>query len=153
MGCCAGRWNGLIVAVITGIAAAALSARQSSGQNTAQPEVLRRYTPVTAQRLLKPEPENWLMIRGTYNGWGYSPLDQINTRNVARLRPVWSFKTGQDRTHQAAPVVNGGVMFVTTPNNRVIALNARTGDVLWEYRRPRPPGTNVPHDKIGRAHV
>ena len=110
------------------------------------PPVLRNYQPVTAARLLKPEPQNWLMIRGTYNGWGYSPLDQINTSNVSRLRPVWSFKTGQDRTHQAAPVVNGGVMFVTTPNNRVIALNARTGDVLWEYRRPRPPGTNVPHD-------
>ena len=47
--------------------------------------VLRNYKPVTAQRLLKPEDSNWLMVRRTYDGWGYSPLDQINKRNVGKL--------------------------------------------------------------------
>ena len=47
--------------------------------STPLPAVLRDYAPVTAQRLLKPEPGNWLMIRGTYDGWGYSPLRQITT--------------------------------------------------------------------------
>ena len=46
------------------------------------------YTPVTAKRLLQPEPENWLMYRGTYNSWGYSPLDQITPANVGKLVPV-----------------------------------------------------------------
>src|SRR5215470_19465150 len=53
------------------------------------PAILKNYQPVTAQRLLKPEDGNWLMIRRTYDGWGYSPLDQITGANVARLRPVW----------------------------------------------------------------
>ena len=43
------------------------------------PAVLRNYQPVTAERLKNPEPGNWLMIRGTYDGWGYSPLNQITT--------------------------------------------------------------------------
>src|SRR5712691_4097851 len=51
------------------------------------PAVLRNYQPVTAERLKNPEDGNWLMIRRTYNGWGYSPLNQITAQNVARLRP------------------------------------------------------------------
>ena len=54
------------------------------------------YTPVTDARLANPEPENWLMTRGNYKGWSYSPLDQINTSNVKNLVPVWSFSTGVD---------------------------------------------------------
>ena len=50
------------------------------------------YTPVTDARLANPEPENWLMTRGSYKGWSYSPLDQINTGNVKNLVPVWTFR-------------------------------------------------------------
>ena len=54
------------------------------------------YAPVTDARLANPEPENWLMTRGNYKGWSYSALDQINTRNVKNLVPVWSMSTGVD---------------------------------------------------------
>ena len=104
------------------------------------------YSAVTEQRLLNPEPHNWLMYRGTFNGWGYSPLEQITPANVKKLVPVWSFSTGVTEGHQSPPIVNNGVMFVTTPNNNVVALNARDGKVLWRYHRDRPAGTNVPHD-------
>ena len=110
------------------------------------PAVLQNYQPVTAERLKNPEAGNWLMIRRTYDGWGYSPLDQITTQNVDRLRPVWAFSTGEARVHESAPIVNNGVMFVSTPNNQVIAIDARTGNVLWRYRRPRVAGALVPHD-------
>ena len=110
------------------------------------PAVLQNYQPVTAERLKNPEPGNWLMIRRTYDGWGHSPLDQITTQNVSKLRPVWSFATGEPRVHESAPIVNNGVMFVSTPMNQVIAIDARTGNVLWRYRRPRPEGASVPHD-------
>src|SRR5437870_4399112 len=86
------------------------------------------------------------MIRRTYDGWGYSPLDQINTQNVTRLRPVWGFSTGETRVHESAPVVSSGVLFVSTPNNQVIAIDVRSGNVLWRYRRPRAQGALVPHD-------
>ena len=110
------------------------------------PAVLRNYQPVTAERLKNPEDGNWLMIRRTYNGWGYSPLQEITPDNVKRLRPVWGFSTGETRVHEAAPIVNNGVMFVSTPNDQVIAMDAKSGTVLWRYRRVRPSGTLVPHD-------
>src|SRR5688572_7870543 len=95
---------------------------RGSGPDAAAQAVLRTYQPVGAARLLKPEDANWLMIRRTYDGWGYSPLDQITTSNVATLKPVWSLPTGVDRVHEAAPIVNGGAMFVSTPANQVLAL-------------------------------
>src|ERR687887_1467978 len=96
------------------------------------------YSPVTEQRLLNPEPHNWLMYRGNYSGWGYSPLDQITPSNVKKLVPVWSFSTGVTEGHQAPPIVNDGVMFITTPQNQVFALDAKTGDLLWRYKRELP---------------
>jgi alcohol dehydrogenase (cytochrome c) len=110
------------------------------------PAVLRNYQPVTWDRLKNPEADNWLMIRRTYDGWGYSPLNQITTQNVSRLQPVWGFSTGETKVHESAPIVNNGVMFVSTPNNQVIAIDAKTGNVLWRYRRTRPAGASVPHD-------
>jgi alcohol dehydrogenase (cytochrome c) len=102
------------------------------------PEILQKYTPVTTQRLKSPEDGNWLLFRRTYDGWGYSPLQEITPANVSRLRPVWSYSTGQIEGHQAPPIVNNGVMFVATPGNQVIALEATTGNLLWRYKRPLP---------------
>ncbi len=96
------------------------------------------YRPVSSQRLLDPEPENWLMYRRTYDGMGFSPLDQINTDNVGDLVPVWSFATGITEGHQSPPIVNDGIMFITTPGAQVIALDARTGEQIWRYRRQLP---------------
>jgi alcohol dehydrogenase (cytochrome c) len=127
-------------------AALALAQPQQQGPPAPMPAVLRNYQPVTAERLKNPEDGNWLMIRRTYDGWGYSPLTEITPANVARLKPVWVFSTGEVRVHEAAPIVNNGVMFVSTPNNQVIAIDARSGNVLWRYRRPRPAGSSVPHD-------
>ncbi|HKH72758.1 MAG TPA: PQQ-binding-like beta-propeller repeat protein, partial [Vicinamibacterales bacterium] len=110
------------------------------------PPLLRDYRPVTAERLKNPEDDNWLMIRRTYDGWGFSPLTQLTPANVARLRPAWVFSTAEARVHQAAPIVNGGVMFVTSPNNQVIAIDVKTGNLLWRYRRPRTAAMSVPHE-------
>ncbi len=102
------------------------------------PDVLAKYAVVTAERLRKPEDENWLLFRRTYDGWGYSPLAQITPANINRLQLVWSFATGQVEGHQAPPIVNNGVMFVATPGNQLIAIEAKTGNVLWRYKRPLP---------------
>ena len=110
------------------------------------PAVLQNYSPVTAERLKNPEPENWLMVRRSYDGSGYSPLKQITTENASRLKPVWGILTGEGRVHEAAPIVNNGVMFVSTPNNQVMAMDVKSGNLLWRYRRPRPTGSSVAHD-------
>lgn len=96
------------------------------------------YNPVTDERLSSPEPENWLSWRGNYEGWGHSPLNQITADNVGDLVPVWSFSTGVNEGHQAPPMVNDGMMFVTTPQNQVIALDAAGGTEIWRYVRQLP---------------
>jgi alcohol dehydrogenase (cytochrome c) len=109
------------------------------------PALLKNYNEITAARLKNPEPENWLQIRGTYNGWGYSPLEQITPKNVKQLQVAWVFSTGATAAHEAAPLVNGGVMYVSAPGNQVIAIDAKTGTQLWRYRRPLPEGAIVMH--------
>ena len=112
----------------------------AGGQEPQAGRTIEDYSPVTDERLLEPEPENWLHYRRTYNGWGYSPLDQINRENISDLTPAWTFSTGVIEGHEAPPIVNDGVMFISTPENQVIALDAATGDKIWQYKR------DLPHD-------
>src|ERR1700684_4240851 len=77
------------------IAVTGLAQQPQAEPRVPMPAVLQNYQPVTAERLKKPEDGNWLMIRRTYDGWGYSPLDQITPANVARLKPGWGFATGE----------------------------------------------------------
>ena len=116
-------------------AAGATLAAQQPPPAAPMPAVLQTYKPVTAERLKTPEDSDWLMGRRTYNGWGFSPLTQITPANAARLQPVWVFSTGAQSGHEAPPLVNNGVMFVSTPGNQVIAIEAKTGRLLWRYRR------------------
>ena len=85
------------------------------------------------------------MVRRTYDGWGYSPLDQITPANVGQLRPAWVFSTGVGSGHEAAPVVVNGVMFLSTPEHRVVAIDAKTGVLLWRYVKQVPEALIAPH--------
>lgn len=128
----------------TVLLAAALVALCSVSTQAQRP--IERYTPVTGARLETPEPANWLFYRGTYDGWGYSPLDQIDATNVHRLVPVWTFSTGVTGGHESPPIVNDGVMFITTPRNLVYALDARTGELLWRYQHELPDSLVAYHN-------
>lgn len=98
----------------------------------------RRPAPVTQSRLESPEPENWLTYRGNYASWGFSPLDQVRRENVSELVPVWTFSTGVGEGHQSPPIVNDGILYLTTPGCQVLALDARKGDLLWRFQRELP---------------
>jgi alcohol dehydrogenase (cytochrome c) len=136
-----------MAAAAASVLVASLAAQQppAPAPDRPMPGVLKNYQPVTADRLKNPDARDWLMVRRTYDGWGYSPLDTITPANVTRLKPVWVFSTAEARVHQAAPIVNGGVMFVTSPNNQVIAIDVKSGTLLWRYRRPLEAGMQVPH--------
>ena len=92
------------------------------------------FTPVTDEVLQNPDPADWLNWRRTLDGWGYSPLDQVDRDNVGELRLVWSWGL-EPGVSQTTPIVRDGVLYVANPGNVVQALDAATGDFLWEYRR------------------
>ena len=96
------------------------------------------YSNVTDARLINPEEHNWLSYRGNLEGWGFSALDEITTDNIANLEPVWTFSTGVLGGHESPPIVNDGVMFVTTPGNLLYAIDAASGDLLWRYQHDLP---------------
>ena len=96
-----------------------------------------RIRPVADAELENPSPDEWLMWRRTLDGWGYSPLDQVNRDNVADLRLVWS-RALQPGRQQGTPLVRGGVLFMPNPRDIIQAIDAVTGDLIWEHRRDRP---------------
>ena len=77
--------------------------------------------------------DNWLTYGHGYANQRYSGLDQINTGNVQRLAPKWIYQTGVLGTFPASPIVADGVMYLTTPDNHVVALDAATGKLRWRY--------------------
>ena len=93
--------------------------------------------PVTDAMLRDPDPDDWLIYRRTYDGWGHSPLDQITRENVGGLQLAWVWAMGDGR-NQPTPLVHDGVLYLANPGNVVQALDAATGTLLWEYRRPLP---------------
>jgi alcohol dehydrogenase (cytochrome c) len=96
---------------------------------------------VSAQRLVQSdkEPQNWLSYGGNYAAWRYSALDAIDRTNIKQLAPVWTFQTGKtDGGFSCTPLVADGVMYITSPGNRVFAINAVTGKELWHYYYPIP---------------
>ncbi|PYR71116.1 MAG: hypothetical protein DMF88_00685 [Acidobacteria bacterium] len=103
------------------------------------------FVPVTDATLAHPDPSDWLHISRTYDEHRFSPLKQITKGNVAQLLMVWSrgLPVG---TQESTPIVYPGVMYVIAPGARVQALDATSGDLLWEYRRDYPAGYLVAID-------
>jgi alcohol dehydrogenase (cytochrome c) len=96
---------------------------------------VKNYVPVTDAMLRDPDPGDWLMIRRNYQAWSHSPLAQINTTNVKQLQLVWSWAMNDSTAaNEPTPIVHNGVMFLATPGNIVQALDARTGELIWENR-------------------
>lgn len=103
---------------------------------------VENFTPVTEAMLAAPPPGDWLNWRRTRDGQGESPLDQIDTANVATLKLAWVMAL-PDGTNEPTPIVHDGVMYIQAPGGRVEALDAATGDFIWKYRYERPDGAKV----------
>ena len=84
--------------------------------------------------LENPDPANWLSYRRTYDGWGHSPLDQIDRTNVEDLTLAWAWAM-DDGFNQPTPMVYNGTVYLVNPGNIVQALDGVTGTLLWEFRR------------------
>ena len=111
-----------------------------------------QFRPVTEAMLRDPDPADWLNWRRTLDGWGHSPLDQITTDNVEQLQLVWSWALTAG-SQQTTPLVHDGVMYIANPGAVVQALDAATGELLWEYDRGSDePGSSFGGPPRGQAH-
>ena len=113
--------------------AVAVSAGALAALNAQAPSV----SPVTDAILQDPPAESWLMWRRTLNGWGFSPLDEIDRTNVGELQMVWSRGLGPG-LQQGTPLVHDGVLYMPNPRDIIEAIDAATGDLYWRYQRVRP---------------
>jgi alcohol dehydrogenase (cytochrome c) len=95
---------------------------------------VKDFRPVTEAMLRNPAAGDWLNWRRTDNAWGYSPLDQINRQNVQQLQLAWSWSMDDSGAQEAVPLVYNGVMYLPNPRGVIQALDAATGDLIWEYR-------------------
>jgi alcohol dehydrogenase (cytochrome c) len=116
---------------------------------------------VTYERLLdaRSEPQNWLTYYGAYDGQRYSPLDEIDTENVQRLKVAWVFSFAPQGLHagqstyafENAPVVVDGVMYVSGWDGWVWALDAKNGQLLWQYKHAIPFDTSLCCGNVNRG--
>ncbi|MEO5926978.1 MAG: PQQ-binding-like beta-propeller repeat protein [Bryobacteraceae bacterium] len=118
-----------------------LMAALAVGTSFAQ-QAVQNYKPVTKEELANPSPNDWLSFSRTYDDQRFSPLNQINTKNVGQLRMAWT-RGMPVGTVESTPIVRGGVMYIMTSTGGVQALNATNGDLIWEYvRKFERGGTN-----------
>jgi alcohol dehydrogenase (cytochrome c) len=95
---------------------------------------IKNYVDVTDEMLKAPPDGEWLMYRRNYQGWSFSPLKQIDTTNVKTLQLKWAWNMNEGGASQVTPIVHAGVMFLSNTSNTVQALDARTGELIWENR-------------------
>ena len=95
------------------------------------------FKPVHDSALNNPDPADWLRWRGNHNANGYSPLDQVTPENVNDLQLAWAWSMESGQAEQE-PIIYQGVMFLPHTNGKVQALDAKNGDLIWEYKRRLP---------------
>jgi alcohol dehydrogenase (cytochrome c) len=106
------------------------------------PNPLDKFTPVSETLLRHPPASEWLLWRRTYDDHGFSPLAAITRNNVEALRVAWTWSL-PNGPNEATPLEHDGVLFVHAYGDNVQALNAVTGDLLWQYSRRLPGDAQV----------
>ena len=127
------RWCFLVSLLATGVVFVTADCNLLHAQTDSSQD----FTPVTDAMLAAPSDDDWLMWRRTLDGWGYSPLDQINRENVRELQMVWT--RGLVRgAQEGTPLAYDGVLYMPQASDTIHAINAETGDLIWAYQRSLP---------------
>jgi len=96
--------------------------------------------------------DEWLSYSGALSGWRYSSLSEITPVNVAQLRVRWVHQSSTSESKfESTPLVVGNTIFATEPPATVVALDAKTGEVIWKYERPIPTGLPICCGKVNRG--
>ncbi|HWY60554.1 MAG TPA: PQQ-binding-like beta-propeller repeat protein [Rhizomicrobium sp.] len=115
---------------------------------------VQNYTNVTDAMLTNPSPNDWLMYRGNYPGWSYSPLSQVTAQNVNQMQLKWTLAMNDGGTNETTPLVHDGIMYLFSPGNTVQAIKADTGEIVWQNNLGPPsptlnPGGDVAERSLG----
>ena len=127
----------LAIAASTVLALGALAAIAQLGE----------YRPVTTEMLANPDAADWLSFSRTLDAQRFSPLDQIDKDNVGDLKLAWSRGLRQGPL-ESIPLVYDGVMYMLTPSAVIQAVDARNGDLIWEFQ---PPGMDAQSGSAERS--
>ena len=93
---------------------------------------VKNYVPVSDEMLRSQDAGDWLMARRNYQGWSHSPLTQITRDNVKELQLAWVWSMNEGQANEPTPLVHNGVIYLTNTMNVVQALDAKSGDLIWE---------------------
>jgi alcohol dehydrogenase (cytochrome c) len=129
-----------------------LALRSSPGEDSQARE--RRQIKVPAESILasSERPHEWLTYAGNYGGHRHSALSQISRKTVGDLRVAWIAQLrSADAWLEASPIVAGGLIFVTESPDGVVALDARTGQKVWQFRRPVPSNLQLCCGSVNRG--
>jgi alcohol dehydrogenase (cytochrome c) len=133
------RMNRTVSLVIGGLLLATTVGAQEQVETTTKKAATREptFTNVTDDMLknARSDGKNWAIYGRDYTNQRYSPLAQITSANVGSLRMAWMYQTGISRlgSFETSPTVVDGVMYLTTPYNTAMAVDARTGQQIWRY--------------------
>ena len=124
---------------------APLAAQEAPSGATTTTRQMPALTGVTQSMLdsAANDSRNWLHSNGSYDQTRYYTGKQINVKNVARLKPAFVFQTAVLESMETAPIVDNGVMFLTTSFNHVYAIDAKTGEEYWHYKHKLGPIVTV----------
>ena len=115
---------------------------------------LALFTAAADENWREPAGSEWSIVGGDWHNSRYSTLNRVNTQTVGRMGGAWTSQKFDAGTSRATPVVKDGVMFVTAGAS-VYALNARTGETIWQHgQRPAGGGRRgSPHPDLGTPGV
>jgi alcohol dehydrogenase (cytochrome c)/quinohemoprotein ethanol dehydrogenase len=144
-------------AVLVGVLALCAACARQEPQQEAKPAAQQApRAAVDAARLLAAdkEPGNWMSYGRTYDEQRFSPLKLIDAANVSQLKLAWHYDLPVDaRAQESTPLIIDGVMYVTGAWSKVFALDARTGELKWQYdpKVPGRTGINACCDAVNRG--
>ena len=125
----------LAVATFLALASGACTQSRFTADKPEKPADVNESRIVNADR----EPGNWMTYGRSYDEQRFSPLNQVNDKNVSQLGLAWYFDLDTQRGQEGTAIVVDGVMYFTTAWSKVFALNAVTGQLLWSFD-PKVPG-------------
>lgn len=127
-----------LIAAATGSGTASVAATAQAPRPVQAPlgvtvaGTVENFVPLNDDMMRNPNPADWLMWRGNYQAWSYSALDQVNRENVRKLKLEWVWNMNEGAS-EPAPIVYNGVMYLINTSNIIQALDAATGELIWEH--------------------